>query len=126
MLTTWENREKTILRWDFFPAWTWQTFVEAKLDIDRMAASVPHAVNLLLNLTGAPVQQVSRLPAFETLPPTTPTNIGQIVIVGYNDPDRALLYALSRLYDIHTRPLQLYDRLDAAYHALQAVLARAQ
>lgn len=62
---SWDNKEKTIIRYDFTEPWTWDDFRAALDADDEMIESVDHVVHLLydmMNIRSAPPNMLAKLP----------------------------------------------------------------
>ncbi|MBN2305085.1 MAG: hypothetical protein JXQ72_11435 [Anaerolineae bacterium] len=80
----WDNSEKTAIRYDFDPMWTWQDFVAATQEDDALFDSVDHTVHLVLNM-----QQIKTFPSnplqhLKRLSGHLNPQLGLIVCVGNN------------------------------------------
>jgi len=94
MLVTveWDDNTHRIMLIRYRKGWTWADHTRARVDIDAMAASVPHVVDVIADVDGA-----NQLPPGAALNQMTaalhaaPVNIGMIVVVGSSLIMRAVL-----------------------------------
>jgi len=94
MLVTveWDDDTHRIMVIRYRKGWTWDDHTRARVDIDAMAASVPHVVDVIADVIGA-----NQLPPGAALNQMTaalhaaPPNIGIIAIIGSSFVMRAVL-----------------------------------
>lgn len=92
---SWDDTEKTVLRYDFEGNWTWDEFQQAKEESDAMLDSVPHSVDVILNYGNnhwLPPGAISRLRAMAAN--TRPNFSGRTIIVSESIVHRTLLNIL--------------------------------
>lgn len=53
IVTTWDNRDKTTVRMEFESEWTWQDLEKAIAATDAFISSVPHQVDVIVDIEGA-------------------------------------------------------------------------
>jgi len=104
---TWDNSDRTILRWDFEPDWDWDEFRSAAAAAEMMITQVPHRVDIIHNALANPDVPPPAM-RFKPRPLDLPARVGVIVLVGDNPALSALITLFMRVF--HT----LNTRLAAA------------
>ncbi|MCU0466823.1 MAG: hypothetical protein MUF38_19940 [Anaerolineae bacterium] len=94
----WENSQHTAIHLKFTAPWTWDEYESASADLIAMADSVPHTVDILINMTDAgelPADAVLRMGEMYTddLP-----NLGEYVFMGAPDGFESLMAVTDRYY----------------------------
>jgi hypothetical protein len=88
----WDDDKHYVMLISYRKGWTWADHTRARADIDAMAASVPHTIDVIADVIGA-----NQLPGGSALNEMTaalhaaPPNIGMIVVVGSSFVMRAVL-----------------------------------
>lgn len=94
----WSDPRKNSLLLTFTAPWTWEEYEAVSPEIDAAMASVPHVVDLVIDVTLAgelPDDALQRL-ANSYADPTP--NMGQYIFVGASDEFRMLFEAVDRYY----------------------------
>jgi hypothetical protein len=81
---TWDNDEKTIVRYDFDAKWTWDDFYEAYYQAVDMQNSVLHRVDVILDMSQTRRLPDSALLHLRNLSEKQPPNIGKSILVSKN------------------------------------------
>ncbi|MCU0512815.1 MAG: hypothetical protein MUE40_09620 [Anaerolineae bacterium] len=83
IITMWDNREKQAVRMEFETEWTWKD-LEAAIDAtDKLIASVPHQVDVIIDIEGANLPKDFMSAAKNLLANPQPrSNEGNRVVVG--------------------------------------------
>lgn len=94
----WDNPQKTTLRLTFTSPWTWDEFEQVSQQIEAAFASVPHTVDLVVDITAAgdlPSDGLFRLRNVYSDP--TP-NLGEYRFVGASPAFQLQFEAADRYY----------------------------
>lgn len=83
IVTTWDNRDKTTVRMEFESEWTWQDLESAIQATDTYISSVPHQVDVIVDIEGANLPKDFMSAAKNLLANPQPrSNEGLRVVVG--------------------------------------------
>lgn len=80
----WEDETKTIVRYDFEGKWTWNELYPVYYEAIAMENSVPHRVDVILDLTRSGTLPANSLLHVKNISEKQPPNIGLSVIVTTN------------------------------------------
>lgn len=94
----WDDSERTILRYDFEPEWTWVEFWEAIDESNAMMLSVPYTVDFIGNFSNGKLPSIGSFRILKRSREVSPDNLGLIVLVGMNDFIRVLLEVFTKIY----------------------------
>ena len=111
---SWDNAEKTIIRYDYGEDWTWEDFHDANQKSNRMAASVTHIVDLIVDFTHGSPPPAGSLGRFRKAMEDAPKNRGIIVIVGGSFFINSLVAVFSRIYRALGRRLMTAGTVEEA------------
>jgi hypothetical protein len=118
----WDNPQKTIMRWTFEGAWTWDEYYSLRVSTNQEIAAEPHPVDLIVDLSQSKTLPSGVLTHGKNAVSVTPKNIGVTVLVGANPVLQAFYKMFSSLYEgiISSKKLNMVmvANLDAAYKLL--------
>jgi hypothetical protein len=77
----WDNPEKTIVRYNFEGRWTWDEFYPVYKEALAMELSVPHRVDVIVDLQNARLFPDNLLTHMKGISDKQPPNIGVSVLV---------------------------------------------
>jgi hypothetical protein len=98
----WDNRQKTIIRFDFNSRWEWTDYLAALEKAEAMFNQVDHAVDTIANLqNSAPLDPATLREVHHALH-NTPRNMGRIVVTPTSPLVRAMANAFSQIF--HQQP----------------------
>ncbi len=96
--TEWDNSEKTIMRWTFTGAWTWDEYYQARTATNARIAAENHIVDLIVDLRNSNTVPNGLLTHGKNAVTASPENIGVTALVGANAVLRAFYYMFDSLY----------------------------
>lgn len=99
---TWDNEEKTIIRWTYSPDWTWNDAYQARDDEKLLIDSVPHIVDALGDMRAARGVPPGALTTVVNVMTKRHERLGLTVLVGGNRFVQ-MMYAMIR--KVHFGPL---------------------
>lgn len=111
---SWDNDDKTALRYDFKARWTWEEFDAATVQAFAMTGSVSHTVDSISNFETGAALPPNALFQFRRAMSKAPPNRGITVIVGGSMFIKAMVTTFSRLNKQLGERLLLADSLDQA------------
>ncbi len=117
---SWDNGEKTALRYDFKGRWTWEEFDAAALEAFAMTGSVTHTVDSISNFEIGATLPPNALFQFRRAMSKAPPNRGITVIVGGSLFIKTMVTTFSRLNKQLGERLQIADSLEQARALLAA------
>jgi hypothetical protein len=119
----WDNPQKTIMRWTFEGAWTWDEYYKLRVSTNQQIAAEQHTVDLIVDLSTSKALPSGILTHGKNAVSVTPKNIGITVLVGANPVLNAFYKMFSSLYGTLIRSKKLdmvmVTTLDAAYKLLK-------
>ena len=110
---SWDNDEKTIIRFDYGKGWTWDDFSEAGKLVQKMRAEVNHPVHIIANFEDGAFPPLGALGKFRTAQENVPGD-AVVVVVGGGMFITALVSSFSRVYKALSKNLMVADSLDKA------------
>ena len=117
---SWDNDDKTALRYDFKGRWTWQEFDAATVEAFAMTGSVPHIVDSISNFEIGAALPPNALFQFRRAMSKAPPNRGITVIVGGSLFIKTMVTTFSRLNKQLGERLLIADTLNQARTLLAA------
>lgn len=111
---SWDNPEKTIIRYDFEPTWTWPEFYQAVANAFAMTRSVGHTVDSISNFKPNAALPPNALFQFRRAMIGAPKNRGLTVIVGTSPYIRKMVGMFSQFNHSLGKRLVLADSLEDA------------
>jgi hypothetical protein len=91
---TWDNEERTRLRWDFEEKWTWDEYYQADQQARTMMEGVSYSIGGIVNLQKSTSLPPETLTHFRRIATNPIPNISISVIVGAN----ALVTAFYKIF----------------------------
>ena len=110
---SWDNDEKTIIRFDYSQGWTWEDFAEAGRLVEKMRAEVKHTVHTIANFEDGAFPPMGAMGKFRTAQENMPED-SVVVVVGGGMFITALVSSFSRVYQKLSKRLIMADSLDDA------------
>lgn len=109
----WDNPEKTIVRWDYDPGWSWDDFFTAQKQIEALVDSVGHRVDMILDVRNSPDVPQDMPDHFHGM---TPTRLRRrvMIIVGANSAMEAMLGAYAKYQPGAGKGIVVADTLEKA------------
>jgi hypothetical protein len=95
---TWVNSEKTIAQYNFEGRWTWDDLYHAVQEIKTMLDSVPHQVDIVIDLRNNQSVPPGTLIHLRSITLAASPNWGMGVFVGVNGFIRTLLTTFVKVY----------------------------
>jgi hypothetical protein len=117
---SWDNDDKTAIRYDFEQGWTWSDFSAATVDGFALTRSVQHTVDSISYFKPGVELPPNALFQFRKAMANAPKNRGVTVIVGGSLFIKTLVGAFSRIYPQLGQRLLLADSLEQARTLLSA------
>jgi hypothetical protein len=117
---SWDNDDKTIIRYDFDGQWTWNDFNAATVDAFAMTRSVDHRVDSISYFNKGAALPPNALFQFRRAMANAPKNRGKTVIVGGSAFIKTMVAVFSHLNRELGERLALADTLDEARANLTA------
>ena len=96
----WDNQQKTALRLTFVAPWTWDEYEQISGEIAQAFASVPHPVDLIIDVTQAVHIPAEALYQLRDAYADTTTNLGQYILAGASPEFERLFTAADRHYTV--------------------------
>ena len=115
----WDNEEKTIIRYDYGSAWTWEDYWAASQSAREMLKTVAYEVDIIANFEAGMRPPLSAISHFKQSLDTTPENLGVVVVAGRDDLLKALVSIFNKIYDQFRLTVLIASSLDEA----RAILA---
>lgn len=116
---SWDNDDKTVIRYDFEGPWTWDDFRIAAEEAFAMTRSVEHTVDTISNFFPGVLLPANAMFQFRRIMEEAPKNRGVNVIVGSSAFIRTMVMMFSSVNRQLAKRIVIVDRLDQA----RAVLA---
>jgi hypothetical protein len=120
---TWQDNAKTLVRIQLLKGWTWNEVKQALRQVDEMIASVPHTVNVLIDLReGGGIPRDFLAVAGELLHDgEARPNEGEKVVIGANFLMKTAYRGFQSLYKnkLENRPIYFADSVENAQALLQ-------
>ena len=110
---SWDNDEKTIIRFDYGKGWTWDDFSEANEIVQKMYAEVKHPVHIIANFEDGAFPPLGALEKFREAQEDMPDD-AVVVVVGGSMFITTLVSTFSRIYKALSKTLMVADSLDNA------------
>lgn len=110
---SWDNDEKTIIRFDYRKGWTWDDFSEAGKIVQKMRAEVKHPAHIIANFENGAFPPLGALGKFRSAQENVPTD-AVVVVVGGGAFITALVSSFSRVYKALSKNLLVANSLDDA------------
>jgi len=99
IVSSWDDRNKTRVHVEFESQWTWDDLSEAIDSIDGFIASVPHNVDIIIDLEGSSVPKDFMNAAKNLLANPEPRdNEGRRIVVGANKVIRTAYQAIQKTF----------------------------
>jgi hypothetical protein len=117
---SWDNDDKTIIRYDFQGQWTWDEFHKTSKEAFAMTRSVEHRVDSISNFHKGAALPPNALFQFRQAMTNAPKNRGMTVIVGGNTFIKTMVRVFSNLNKQLGERLKIADTLDEARAMLTA------
>ncbi len=95
---SWDNTEKTAVRFDYGQDWSWADFTAALQQSKGMIATVSQTVDLIANFTDGTLPPADALLRFSRALQDSPPNVGIVVIVGGGAFITVLVKTFNRMY----------------------------
>jgi hypothetical protein len=111
---SWDNKQKTVIRYDFEGRWTWEEFYSASSQAFAMTCTVKHRVDTISNFKHGSVLPPNALIQFRQVMLNAPKNRGINVIVAHNSFVATLVKIFSNLNKRLGERLAVVDSLDEA------------
>lgn len=115
----WDNEQKTIIRQQFFGDWTFEDYVTSSTELQRLTASMPHTVNVIVDYTESKTYPRKILAAAQTLSRNFPVNEGVVMIVQGPPYILAAFEVIFKLCPKSGKNVHHVDSLEDAYAAIQ-------
>ena len=118
--TGWENEQQKTIIITFERPWTWDDFHKAYQGMDELFKSVPHEVDLILDISKGGFPPAGALQEFRRVSEIQHLNLGKIVVVGLPGFFRGMLDILKRIYQgrYHPPDFLFAPTLDKAHELL--------
>jgi len=117
---TWDNHERTVLRYEFAGAWLWEDFRKALDQAEKMLASVGHIVDVIADFEASGCVPTETLARLAYVAGNRPVNLGSNVIVGSKVFNTTTFTVFGNYYGDVARAYQMAHSLDRA----RALLAK--
>jgi len=109
----WDNKEQTIIRYDFEGNWNWHDFDQAVERSFTMTESVSHLVHVIMNFQKSKSTPDGAILYLKRKLAALPSNRGQIAIVGNCKTLETSLNMLARISNIQNRIIRVQNLNDA-------------
>jgi hypothetical protein len=114
----WENEQKTIIRQQLYGDWTFEDYMTSLAELQRLTASMPHIVNVIVDYTETKTYPSKILAAAQTLDRNFPANEGIVMIVQGPPYINAAFEVIFKLSPKLAQKVHHVDSLEEAYHAI--------
>ena len=114
IVISWDNPEKTIIRWDFDGVWDWDEYGAVKVGFDAMLREVDHTVGVIADMRHSPTLPKNAFTRFKYFTRTTPPNRGLMVFVGTNMLVRVAVETLGRAFKELSQDIAFADTVEDA------------
>ena len=111
---TWDNEEKTVVRYDYGKGWTWNDFWAASETSNQMLATVDHTVDFLTSFVDGTPPSLGAFGQFKRAQDTFPENGGVVIIVGGGALISGLVTTFSKVYRKFSDNLLVAKTVDEA------------
>lgn len=111
---TWDNAEKTVIRYDFEGSWSWDEAQQALAKVKVMMGTVDHVVDFIADLRSCRSQPTDLLNKALQVARRTPANTGILVMVGANRFIQSLYTVFKRVYADLAGETMFVDTLEDA------------
>jgi hypothetical protein len=111
---SWDNEDKTIIRYDFEGTWTWADFRTAAEEAFAMTRSVEHTVDTISNFYPGVMLPPNAMFQFRQIMEDAPPNRGVNVIVGSSAFIRTMVMIFSSINRNLAKRLIVVDNLEQA------------
>lgn len=113
----WDDPEKTILRWDFDPEWTWDDFWAAFDESVRLGDGYTHRVDVMPNVTNTKQLPIGALGAFKRVDSRKPDYTRLVVVAGPDTVTSLLIKTFAQVNRIDSwRTAKTLDEARAIIH----------
>jgi hypothetical protein len=116
----WEDQSKTIVRYDFAGAWTWNELYAAYYEAIAMERSVAHRVDVILDLRASGPIPANALLHLKNFSEKQPPNIGLSFFVTSNNFIRSLYQVGTKFYGKIAHYFRVAATLEEASAAIAA------
>ena len=79
--TDWDNPEKTAIRWQFEPGWTWDDMYRTRAVTQQRVQSVPYVVDIILDMERSPKLPKNALTHLNIVLANRSPNAGRFIFV---------------------------------------------
>lgn len=115
IIVSWENLERTAIRWDFDSVWTWKEFRQAQLQSNFMAMSVAHQVHIIGNMKNSRFIPKNGYCEFARILKGRPANSGAIILIGCSFIVQMMVGTFQKLFPYDLPPVHMVESLIEAY-----------
>ena len=120
VIVTWDNDERTTVRYDFSGSWRWDEFRAAFRQAQEMMEGVGHMVDVIADFETSGCVPTETLARLAYVAARRPTNLGNSVVVGTKVFETTTLRVFGIFYGEMARAVHYAHSLDRA----RALLAR--
>ena len=117
---TWDNPERTVLRYEFTGVWQWDEFNKALDQAEKMLASVGHIVDVIADFQASGCVPTETLARLAYVAGSRPVNLGANVLVGSQVFNTTTFTVFGNYFGDVARSYQMAHSLDRA----RALLAK--
>jgi len=122
----WEDADKTIVRYDFEGAWTWDELYAVYYKAIDMETSVPHRVDIILDMRYSHRIPGNALLHLKNLSEKQPPNVGLSIFVTTNTFLTSMYNMAIKVYGKIAYYFRLAPTLDAAHAMIAAARHEAE
>lgn len=116
----WVNEEQSIVRYEFSGKWTWEEFYPVYKQAIAMEKSVPHRVDVVVDLRNSEVVPANALKHIRRIANAQPDNIGLTILVSTNIFILALYKIGCRIDDKVAHYFRVVSTNDEAFRLIDA------
>jgi hypothetical protein len=121
----WDNDEKTILRWDFYPGWTWNDVPAAAKQTQEHLAGIEHEVSIIYNSNKTAIPMDNALQNLRFLMQREPTYRGMTVIANTSGFGIQLVQIIMKVFRVREGKLIFAESVEHAREQLKKNAAQA-
>lgn len=121
----WDNEQKTIIRQQIFGDWTFEDYMTSVTELQRLTASMPHTVNVIVDYTESKTYPRKILAIAQTLDRNFPANEGIVMIVQGPPYITAVFEVIFKLYRRVGQNIHHVNSLEEACAAIHEYEAQA-
>ena len=114
----WDNEQKTIIRQQLFGDWKFDDYIKSLAELQRLTASMPHTVNVIVDYTESKTYPRKILAAAQTLDRNFPANEGIVMIVQGPPYINAAFEVIFKLSPKLAQKIHHVNSLQEAYQAI--------